>query len=331
MLFLLVRGGQRWQVTPQFETATDIVFQLIETVLVFGALAFLSLAPGSGDLVWRLLIVIGVSVTIGYGLMPRLVRRATWIYGLFPHVGQFVQCLDRISHRTHNALAELGACLVFGLGLMYLANYTEPSLAAYLRSYLELTLGNSSAMTQAPSEAIVGFGGYLQGYIAALTDQLDRLPAGLDYGGSALELRLVLLEAIGLWIAIAIAVPLGNPAVAIAIFPIFFALVDRSLTGRSDDVLIFIFTLPFLLAIVISTWKSSLLRQVGCAAHLLTLIFCLWSYAYYVNVEDYPTDRLRVFAPIGFASRPSPPQSPALARVSRAKKRSQSRTATISR
>jgi hypothetical protein len=297
MLFLLVRGGQRWQVAPQFETATDIVLQLIETVLAFGALAFLSLAPGSGDLVWRLLIVIGVSVTIGYGLMPRFVRRATWIYGLFPKLGQFVQRLDRTADRAHNALAELGACLVFGVGLIYLAYYTEPSLLAYLRGYLELTLGNSSALTQAPSEAIVGFSGYLQGYIAALTDQLDRLPASLKYGGSALELRLVLLESIGLWLAIAIAVPLGNPAVAIAIFPIFFALVDRSLTVRSDDVLTFIFTLPFLLAIVISTWKSPRLRRVGSVVHLLTLIFCLCSYAYYVSVEDYPTDRLRVFAP----------------------------------
>ncbi len=297
MLFLSVQSGQHWKATPHFKTATDIALKLIETVLAFGALAFLSLAPGNSDPLWRLLLVIGVSVIIGYGLMPRLLHRATWIHSLFPKVGQIIQRLDQTSHRTHNALAELGACFVFGFGLIYLAYFTEPSLAAYLRGYLELTSGYSSAVTQAPSEAIVGFGGYLQGYFAALTDRLDTLPANLEYGGSPLELRLVLLETIGLFIAIAIAVPLGNPAVAIAIFPVFFTLADRSLSVRGDNVLIFIFTMPFLLAIAISTWRSSLLRRVGSVAHLLTLVFCFWSYIYYVQVEDYPTDRLRVFAP----------------------------------
>jgi hypothetical protein len=297
LLFLGIRSGQRWSATPSFATVTDIALTLLETVLTFGAIAFLSLTQGSGDLVWRLLLVIGISVTIGYGLMPRLLRRATLIYALVPKLGQMIQRLDQTSYRGHNALAELGACLVFGSGLIYLAYFTEPSLAAYLRGHLELASGYSSAVTQAPSEAIVGFSGYLQGYFAALTDRLDTLPAGMEYGGSPLELRLIVLEMIGLFTAIAIAVPLGNPAVAIAIFPIFFTLVDRSLTVRGDDVLIFIFTMPFLLAIAISTWRSSALRKVGSVVHLLTLVFCLWSYMYYVQVEDYPTDRLRVFAP----------------------------------
>lgn len=297
MLFLIVRSGQHWKTTPTFETAIDIALKLIETVLAFGILAFLCLAPGSGDLLWRLLLVIGTSVTIGYGLLPRFLRRARLIYRLFPKIGRIIQRLDQTSHRTHNALAELGACLVLSLGLIYLAYFTEPSLAAYLRGHLELASGYSSALTQDPSEAIVGFGGYLQGYIAALTDRLDTLPAGMEYGGSPLELRLILLETIGLFSAIAIAVPLGNPAVAIAIFPVFFSLVDRSLTTRGHEVLIFIFSLPFLLAITISTWKSPILRRIGSVAHLLTLLFCLWSYTYYVQVENYPTDRLRVVAP----------------------------------
>lgn len=297
LLFLGVRSGQRWRATPTFATATEITLQGMETILAFGTLALLCLAPGTSDPLWRLLFVVGVSVTIGYGLLPRLLRRARLIYRLVPNLEAVIRRLDQPFDRTPNALAELGTCTVLGCGLIYLACFTEPSLAAYLRGYLELSSAYSSTVSPAPSEAIVGFAGYLQGYIAALTDHLETLPAGMEYGGSPLELRLIVLETIGLITALVIAVPLGNPAVAIALFPILFTLIDRSLITGGHEVLIFIFSLPFLLALTISTWKSSTLRRIGSAAHLLTLLFCLWSYVYYVHVEDYPTDRLRVIAP----------------------------------
>jgi len=297
ILFLCVRHRQRWIAAPQITTAIAIVLELLETILAFGALAFLCLAPGNGDPLWRLLLVIGIAATIGYALVPRLLHRVIGFYPLIPKLGAVIDPLDRNSPRTLNPLGELWACLVFGAGLIYLTGFTEPSLAAYLKGFLELSSSYGSAMSPTPSEAIVGFGGYLQGYFAALTHQLNSLPTGMEYGGSPLEWRLILLEILGLVTAIAIAIPLGNPALAIAVFPFVFNLVDHSLIGRGDEALIFVFSLPFLLAIVISTWRSPLLRCVGSMIHLLTLVFCLWSYAYYVQVEDYPPDHLQVFAP----------------------------------
>ena len=297
LLFLGVRSGQRWIAAPQFETALAIVLELLETILAFGTLAFLCLAPGDSDPLWRLLLVIGIAATIGYALLPRVLRRLIGIYPQLSQLSAMIHRLDRHAPQVLNPLGELGAGLVFGLGLLYLTGFTEPSLAAYLKGYSELSASYGSAMSPAPSEAIVGFGGYLQGYIAAFTHQLDRLPTGMEYGGSPLEFRLIGLEILGLIAAIVIAVPLGNPAVAIAIFPFLFHWIDQSLVGQGDEVLIFIFSLPFVLAIVISTWRSPLLRRLGSIAHGLTLVFCLWSYAYYVQVTDYPTDHLRVFAP----------------------------------
>ena len=291
LLFLGLRNAEDWQQEPSFETGSNIALELFETVLAFSVTAFVALAPSDGDLLWRLVVAVGVAVTIGYGLVPRLLRRLP-IARLLPKLGDAIARLDR-----GDDLKQIAACIVFGVALVYLACFTEPSLLTYLRGYWELTASYGSSLNPAPSDTVVGFGGYLQGFVAALRDRLDTLPAGMTYGGSPLEWRLAILEALGIAIAVSLAFVWGRSAVAIAVMPFVFFLLDRPSLGLDREILAFIFSAPFLLAVVVSTWKPPTLRRLGNIAQIAMLLFCLWSFAYYVRVDDYPADRLRIFAP----------------------------------
>jgi len=291
LLCLGLRNWADWQRHPGLETGSCIVLELFETVLACGVTALLAIAPSDGDLLWRLVVAIGAAVTIGYGLLPRLLRRLP-ISRFVPAIGNAIARLDR-----RGDLKQIGACCIFAIVLVYIACFTEPSLLAYLRGYWSLTASYGSALSPAPSEAIVGFGGYLQGYVAALRDRLDVLPAGMTYGGSPLEWRLVTVEVLAIAIAVVLTVFWGDIATAIAVLPFVFVAIDRPSLGLDREVLAFVFSAPLLLAIVVSTWQPQRLRRVGNLVQIAMLLFCLWSFAYYVNTEDYAADRLRILAP----------------------------------
>jgi len=288
-LFLFL--GAQWGATV-WRDRTDLAkleaatLNWLQSQLAVGTTAFLYLVPGQFDLWLRLLLVVGLSWLLGFALLPRVLR-------LIPPLSKF----DR--------LAESCFCGVYGLGLIYLTGFTQPSLWAYLQGYREITSGYSSAMSYAGSDAIVGFWGYLRGYFAALGDRLDQLPPELTYGGSALELRLGILILVALLVVVGVTIGWGNLGLGLALLPVVLLTFKHGFVRQGAHVLRFAFTVPLCMALGVNTFPMPIWRVWGLGLHVCALLFCVWSYTYYAHVYPsyYPPTALQVLAPARVAEK----------------------------
>ncbi|MBO9999296.1 MAG: hypothetical protein J7641_09870 [Cyanobacteria bacterium SID2] len=278
-LFLFFAIRVLWELQIDRNIRTNLLL-LLDSQLAAGTTAFLFLAPTNLSNISKVAISFSASIVLGFWLIPKALKKFDRVQYRFRERFKQEESselelieADSESEVIHeNKTPDLANIshfvtrILYGISLLSIIVFSQPSLFAYLQGYSNITAGYSSAMS---------------------------------YVGSPLELGLAIVEIVGLLFLLTLVARDGNASFSLAMLLVILLTFKHGFVRQGAHVIRFFFSMPLILALCAVQIRPGFWRKFAYGFHLFGLILCLISYSHYSQLYSnyYPQNLARPLAP----------------------------------
>ncbi|MGC9504386.1 hypothetical protein [Baaleninema sp.] len=270
-LFLFFAVRVLWGLRSQIGVRENLLL-LLDSQLAAATTAFVFLAPQNIGKFGKTAIFLSGSIVLGFWVIPKLfnssrsrVLKKTDSQDTETPGWKAAETERNRSEFIDN-LRHFGTRIIYGISLLILISFSEPSLLAYIEGYSNITSGYSSSMS---------------------------------YVGSHLELGFALVEILGLlWLFLLVARD-GNASFSAAMLLVVLLTFKHGFVRQGAHVIRFFFSIPLILSLCAIQIRPGFWRKFAYGFHLYALILCVVTYRHYSDLysEYYPQNLARPLTP----------------------------------
>ncbi|PPT10255.1 putative TRANSMEMBRANE PROTEIN [Geitlerinema sp. FC II] len=245
---------------------------LLDSQLAAATTAFVFLAPQNLGNFGKTAIFLAASMVLGFWVIPKLFNSSHLKVSKDPQTEETQNQNWTVAQKERDRteflanLSHFGTRIIYGLSLLILISFSEPSLFAYIEGYSNITSGYSSSMS---------------------------------YVGSPLELGFALVEILGLlWLFVLVARD-GNASFSTAMLLVVLLTFKHGFVRQGAHVIRFFFSMPLILSLCAIQIRPGFWRKFAYGFHLYALLLCVVTYNHYSELysDYYPQNLARPLTP----------------------------------